>query len=107
MYASSTGSTMWTRLWSMPTPPPPPTYTDIPVGVHAFHIRASNGDGVWDREGIVYNVTQQPFFYQTMTFRVASLIAGALLLVGLYQLRLRQAAARLNARLEERLLERE
>jgi signal transduction histidine kinase/ligand-binding sensor domain-containing protein len=83
------------------------TYTDIPVGVHAFHIRASNGDGVWDREGIVYNVTQQPFFYQTMTFRVASLIAGALLLVGLYQLRLRQAAARLNARLEERLLERE
>ncbi len=83
------------------------TYTDIPVGVHAFHIRASNGDGVWDREGIVYNVTQLPFFYQTMTFRVAALIAGAFLLVGLYQLRLRQAAARLNARLEERLLERE
>jgi signal transduction histidine kinase/ligand-binding sensor domain-containing protein len=83
------------------------TYTDIPVGVHAFHIRASNGDGAWDREGIVYNVTQRPFFYQTMTFRVAALIAGAFLLVGLYQLRLRQAAARLNARLEERLLERE
>jgi hypothetical protein len=44
------------------------TYTDIPVGVHAFHIRASNGDGVWDREGIVYNVTQKPFFYQTTHF---------------------------------------
>ena len=29
------------------------TYTDIPVGVHSFHIRATNGDGVWDREGIV------------------------------------------------------
>ena len=37
------------------------TYTDIPVGVHPFHIRASNGDGVWDREGIVYNVIQKPF----------------------------------------------
>jgi signal transduction histidine kinase len=34
-------------------------------------------------------------------------MAGVLLLVGLYQLRLRQAAARLNARLEERLAERE
>ena len=83
------------------------TYTDIPVGVHAFHVRASNGDGVWDREGIVYKVTQQPFFYQTLTFRVAAVLAGVLLLVGLYQLRLRQAATRLSARLEERLAERE
>jgi signal transduction histidine kinase len=83
------------------------TYTDIPLGVHAFHIRASNGDGVWDREGIVYNVIQKPFFYQTTTFRLAAVMAGGLLLVSLYQLRLRQAAARLNARLEERLAERE
>jgi ligand-binding sensor domain-containing protein len=83
------------------------TYTDIPVGVHAFHIRASNGHGVWDREGIVYSVIQKPSFYQTVTFRLAALVAGVLLLVGLYQLRLRQAAAGLSARLEERLAERE
>ena len=83
------------------------TYTDIPVGVHAFHIRATNGDGVWDREGIVYNVTQKPFFYQTITFQLGAIAAGVLLLVGLYQLRLRQAAAGLSARLEERLAERE
>jgi signal transduction histidine kinase/ligand-binding sensor domain-containing protein len=83
------------------------TYTDIPVGVHSFHIRASNGDGVWDREGIVYNVTQKPFFYQTTTFWVVAAVAGIVLLAGLYQLRLREAAARLNARLEERLAERE
>jgi signal transduction histidine kinase/ligand-binding sensor domain-containing protein len=82
-------------------------YTNIPAGVHSFHIRASNGDGVWDREGIVYNVTQKPFFYQTTTFRLAAVTAGVLLLVGLYQFRLRQAAGRLNARLEERLAERE
>jgi signal transduction histidine kinase/ligand-binding sensor domain-containing protein len=83
------------------------TYTDIPVGVHSFHIRASNGDGVWDHEGIVYNVTQKPFFYQTLTFQLAASVAGVLLLVVLYQLRLRQAAGRLSARLEERLAERE
>jgi signal transduction histidine kinase/ligand-binding sensor domain-containing protein len=83
------------------------TYTDIPVGVHSFHIRASNGDGIWDHVGIVYNVTQKPFFYQTVTFQLAAFLAGVLLLVGLYQLRLREAAARLSARLEERLSERE
>ena len=33
-------------------------------------------------------------------------VTGILLLAGLYQLRLREAAARLNARLEERLAER-
>jgi signal transduction histidine kinase len=82
-------------------------YTNIPVGVHSLHIRATNGDGVWDRDGVVYNVTQRPFFYQTVTFRLAAVMAGVLLLIGLYQLRLRQAAARLNARLEERLAERE
>jgi signal transduction histidine kinase/ligand-binding sensor domain-containing protein len=83
------------------------TYTDIPVGVHSFHIRASNGDGVWDHEGIVYNVTQKPFFYQTVTFQLAAFLAAVLLLIGMYQLRLGQAAERLSARLEERLAERE
>ena len=82
-------------------------YTSIPAGVHPFHIRASNGDGIWDREGIVYDITQKPFFYQTATFRLAVVIGAVLLLIALYQYRLRQAAARLNARLEERLAERE
>jgi signal transduction histidine kinase/ligand-binding sensor domain-containing protein len=83
------------------------TYTDIPVGVHVFHIRASNGDGIWDRDGILYNVNQKPFFYQTLAFQLAAVVAAVLLLIGIYQLRLRQAAARLSARLEERLAERE
>jgi signal transduction histidine kinase/ligand-binding sensor domain-containing protein len=82
-------------------------YTNIPAGLHAFHLRASNGDGVWDRDGIVYNVTQKPFFYQTTTFRLAAAMAAVLLLAALYRVRLRQAASRLNARLEERLAERE
>jgi signal transduction histidine kinase len=78
----------------------------MPVGVQSFHIRASNGDGVWDRDGIVYNITQQPFFYETGIFRVAAVAAGLLLLAGLYRLRLRQAAARLSARFDERMAER-
>ncbi|HYZ87003.1 MAG TPA: two-component regulator propeller domain-containing protein [Bryobacteraceae bacterium] len=82
-------------------------YTEIPVGVHSFHIRACNREGIWDREGVVYTITQQPYFYQTTLFRLTSVSVGLLLLVGLYRFRLRQAAARLSARLEERAAERE
>ena len=77
-------------------------YSNIPVGKHAFHVRACNRDGIWDRVGMVYSITQQPFFYETAPFRLTAGAAGCLLLVGFYRLRLRQVAARLNARLEER-----
>lgn len=81
-------------------------YTDIPVGVHLFHIRATNGDGIWDRKGIVYSITQKPFFYETLWFRLGAVTIGVFILAGLYQLRLRQAAARMNAAFNERISER-
>jgi signal transduction histidine kinase len=57
--------------------------------------------------GIVYSVTQQPYFYQTTWFRVAALAGLGLLLAGVYFLRLRQMARQLQSRFEERLDERE
>jgi len=81
-------------------------YTNIPPGKHAFHIRACNRDGIWDRAGVVYYITQQPYFYETGWFRLATVMAGLLLLWGLYRLRLRQATARVTTRLEGRLAER-
>lgn len=82
-------------------------YQDIPLGRHKFRVRATNRDGVWDREGIAYWITQEPHYYETNLFRVALVASGLLLVVAFYQLRLRQAAARLNAQLEGRLTERE
>ncbi len=82
-------------------------YTAIPAGVHTFHIRASNGDGIWDRAGIGYDIEQEPYFYQTSWFW-ASVGAGSLgLLSLLYILRVRQITDRLQTRLEERIYERE
>jgi len=89
--------------------PPTPThafYTNMPPGKHAFHIRACNRDGIWDRTGVVYYITQQPYFYETGWFRLAIVMAGLLLLWGLYRLRLRQATVRVTTRLEGRLAER-
>ena len=92
--------------WLDAGPPAHAIYTSIPTGTHQFHVRACNGDGIWDRTGSVYHITQQPYFYQTSWFLLAAVAAGLLLLGGLYRLRLRQATARLNARLEARLAER-
>jgi signal transduction histidine kinase len=81
-------------------------YTDIPVGTHSFHVRASNGDGIWDRAGISYEITQEPYFYATGWFRLVAVIAFVLTLTGVYRLRLRQIHAQMNARLGERVTER-
>ena len=82
------------------------TYSNISPGTHAFHIRACNRDGIWDRAGMVYMITQLPYFYETRVFQVA---CGALLLIllaGVYQIRVRQIAAAMNAGFDERLAER-
>ena len=82
-------------------------YTTIPHGMYLLHVRASNGDGVWDRQGIVYRITQEPFFYQTAAFQVLMIAAGCILLASVYRFRLQQESARINVRLEERMAERE
>src|ERR1700733_2227116 len=58
-------------------------YNSIPIGVHSFHIRACNRDGVWDRLGIVYSVIQQPFLYETTWFRLSAVAVIGLLVAGL------------------------
>jgi len=81
-------------------------YSSFPVGTHKFHLRACNSDGVWDRAGIVYNITQLPYFYETTLFRLAIVAIFGLLLASAYRLRLRRLTAEINARLDERVLER-
>ena len=82
------------------------TYSKIPPGTHAFHMRASNRDGLWDRVGVVYRVTQQPYFYETNAFQVSVAIVIGLMLFAGYRFRIRQIALEMNVRFEERLNER-
>jgi signal transduction histidine kinase/ligand-binding sensor domain-containing protein len=81
-------------------------YSSFSVGRHKFQVRACNSDGVWDRAGIVYYITQLPYFYETNLFRLAIVAIFGLLLAGAYRLRLRRLTAEINARLDERVLER-
>jgi signal transduction histidine kinase/ligand-binding sensor domain-containing protein len=82
-------------------------YTTIPHGSYLFRVRASNGDGFWDRQGIVYRITQEPFFYQTAAFQILVIAAGCILLASAYRFRLRQESARIKVGLEGRVAERE
>ena len=82
-------------------------YTNIPVGTHAFHVRATDSEGVWDRDGLTYQVTQQPYFYQTTWFQLVAVIGCVLLLTAIYLLRVRQIVRQVRGRLEERMSERE
>lgn len=81
-------------------------YSGVPPGSHAFHVRATNRDGVWDLAGMTYQITQQPFVYQTAWFRALGVAAFLGMLYGLYWSRMRGLAHEFNVRLEERVTER-
>jgi signal transduction histidine kinase/ligand-binding sensor domain-containing protein len=82
-------------------------YSSMPAGTHNFHVRASASNGVWDRTGIIYKVTQRPYFYQTIWFLLLTVGAFILLISGLYVMRVRQVLRMAQVRMGERLEERE
>lgn len=81
-------------------------YSHIPVGTHAFHVRACNRNGIWDQQGVVFSITQQPYFYQTRWFVAAMVTFGIMLMILIYRLRVAQISRMLSARFDERLAER-
>ena len=83
-------------------------YSHLPPGEYSFHVIASNSDGIWNNAtGATTTFQVLPAYYQTAWFRLFCLAVFALLLWLLYRIRLRQVAARMQSRLEERLAERE
>ncbi|MEY2396099.1 MAG: hypothetical protein QOF94_2444, partial [Acidobacteriaceae bacterium] len=82
-------------------------YNDLPPGTYRFRVIASNNSGVWNEAGTYLDFTIAPAYYQTTGFRVLFAIAFLMLLGVIYQLRLRQVAGQVRARMEERLEERE
>jgi signal transduction histidine kinase len=85
---------------------PHATYSALRAGTHTLRIRASNRSGVWDRQGVVFTIRQQPFFYHTRWFAAAMTALGVLLVGLIYRLRVRQISGAINARFNERLAER-
>ncbi len=81
-------------------------YTKLRPGHYKFHVTACNNDGVWNEEGATLDLSVSPAWFQTSWFYLLCAGAGTLLVSAMYQIRVRQVAARLDARFEERLAER-
>lgn len=83
------------------------TYTNLGPGNYAFHVIASNNDGVWNETGAALAFVIPPAFYQTRWFYALCGLACVALLAALHRVRMRQVAAQVRGRLEARLAERE
>jgi len=81
-------------------------YNDLPPRNYRFRVAACNNSGVWNEAGASFDFSVAPAYYQTLWFRLSCAAAFLALLGALYQLRLRQVAARFNTQLEARVSER-
>jgi signal transduction histidine kinase/ligand-binding sensor domain-containing protein len=81
-------------------------YSSLPPGRYRFHVIASNNDGVWNEAGSWLNLSVAPAWYQRSSVRLLFVLVGALLVWGLYQMRMRQVAHQSHLSLEARISER-
>src|SRR3984885_6403885 len=81
-------------------------YTSLGPGHYRFRVIARNNDGVWNNAGAILDFSIAPAWYQTNWFRVLCVVSSVLIVVVLYQLRVRQLARSISARFDERLAER-
>ncbi|MGC2499931.1 MAG: two-component regulator propeller domain-containing protein [Acidobacteriaceae bacterium] len=82
-------------------------YTGLGPGHYTFRVIACNNDGVWNETGAAVALIVPSAWFQTAWFRTLCVLAAAGVLWLLYLLRLGQLAAQMQARLRERLAERE
>lgn len=82
-------------------------YTNLGPGRYRFQLQAANEDHEWNDTGAALDFIILPKFYQTWWFYGLCALAFIGLLSVLIRMQVRRANARLRARLEERMLERE
>ena len=92
--------------WSDPVAAREAVYTNLNPRTYRFRIAASNPDGIWNSEEASLRFEVVPLFWQTWSFRAATALACAGVILAFYRLRMRQLAKRLHLRFEERLAER-
>jgi signal transduction histidine kinase len=81
-------------------------YSDLKPGRYRFRVIACNNDGIWNDEGALLAFSIAPAWYQTMWFQLICTLVGVFVVWTLYRVRLRQIAAAMNARFDERMNER-
>jgi len=65
-------------------------YTNIAPGFYSFLVKAANNDGVWAQKPTSVNIKIKPAFWQTLWFKVLCIIAFIIILIIIYQVRIKQ-----------------
>jgi signal transduction histidine kinase len=81
-------------------------YSDLRPGSYRFRVTESNKDGVWNETGATLDFNVAATWYQTIWFRSLCFVACVLVLWAVHRIRVRQIAAAMKARFDERLAER-
>jgi signal transduction histidine kinase len=81
-------------------------YNSLRPRDYTFRVTASNQDGVWNEEGATSDFLIAPAWYQTTAFMLLCFVAGFLIVLTLFRLRVRQIEKTVSAKFDERLAER-
>lgn len=82
-------------------------YTNLAPGAYRFRTISSNSDGLWNGSEATISITLDPAFWQTWWFQVSCGLTSVIIIWMFYQARVHQVFRQMQARLEERLEERE
>jgi signal transduction histidine kinase/ligand-binding sensor domain-containing protein len=96
----------WDRDWQDAGNERKAFYSNLPPRNYRFRVMACNNSGVWNEAGDTLAFSIDPAYWQTNWFRVLCVAASLLVLLALYQLRLRQLAHQFNLTLEAQVNER-
>lgn len=64
-------------------------YTNLAPGEYVFHVKGSNGDGVWNEEGLHIPIQIYPPFWKEAWFVALCILVAGLFLYGLHRLGMR------------------
>lgn len=92
--------------WSDPKTTGEAPYTNLGPGKYRFRVVASNAEGFGNSRETTLSFQVDPVFWQSWWFRLSGVLLSALVIVGLYRLRLAQLTRQMNVRFEERMAER-
>jgi len=83
-------------------------YPKLSPGKYRFHVTACNEDGTWNETGSVLEITVQPRFWQTNSFRIAIIIFALTIVVAIVRFISTQKLRReLQSHKQQEALERE
>ncbi len=76
------------------------SYTDVHPGTYRFIVRAANGDGVWNNDGISLSIIVHPAFWMTWWFKALLILLLIGIVFALYRYRINHILLLQNTRVK-------